>query len=138
MEATAACPASGPAQRTEGRYDEAIRPFAASVEEPLRRYFDCHLEKLSRMLDGCAARCPDEFATRNAWVVHVFPRLPILLLYWPPDVEFDSQVTIRFDSSADTYFDVGTIDLPGRRAINGHRSISLGPITTTEPIAIVL
>lgn len=82
------------------------KAFRRECEEPLRELFDCHLEKLSRMLDGCAARCPDEFATRNAWVVHVFPRLPILLLYWPPDVEFDSQVTIRFDSSADTCFDV--------------------------------
>ena len=82
------------------------KAFRRECEEPLRELFDGHFERVSRILDDLTSSRPGEFATRNAWVVTVLPRLPVLLLYWPADDEFDSQVTIRFDSSADSCFDV--------------------------------
>jgi len=81
------------------------KAFRRDCEDPLRELFDRHFDQAASILDECATSRPEEFATRNAWVVTVFPRLPVLLLYWPSDNEFDSQVIIRFDSSADRCFD---------------------------------
>lgn len=93
------------------------KAFRRECEEPLKELFDRHFESTVRILNGRAASRPDEFATRNAWVVPVFPRLPVLLLYWPPDDEFDSQVTIRFDSTADNCFDVEQLIFLGEELI---------------------
>jgi hypothetical protein len=82
------------------------KAFMRECEEPLRELFDRHLQKAALLLDGYGAVHPDEFASQHAWLVHVFPRLPVLLLYWPKDDEFESKVTIRFDSTADSCFDV--------------------------------
>jgi hypothetical protein len=82
------------------------KAFMRECEEPLRELFDRHLQKAALLLDAYGAVHPDEFASQHAWLVHVFPRLPVLLLYWPKDDEFESKVTIRFDSTADSCFDV--------------------------------
>jgi hypothetical protein len=82
------------------------KAFLRECEEPLKELLDRHFERASHIFGEFSARCRDEFATNNAWMVPVFPRLPVLLLYWPRDDEFDSQVTIRFDSTADSCFDV--------------------------------
>ena len=82
------------------------KAFRRECEEPLRELLDRHLQKAAMLLDGYGAAHPEEFATSNAWLIYVFPRLPVLIRYWPKDDEFDSKVTVRFDSTADGYFDV--------------------------------
>jgi hypothetical protein len=82
------------------------KAFMRECEEPLRELFDRHPQKAILLLDGYRADHPEKFASQYAWLIYVFPRLPVLLLYWPKDDEFDSKVTIRFDSTADGYFDV--------------------------------
>jgi hypothetical protein len=82
------------------------KAFRRECEEPLGELLDSHLQKAAVLLDGYGAVHPEEFATPNAWLIYVFPCLPVLILYWPKDDEFDSKVTIRFDSTADGYFDV--------------------------------
>jgi hypothetical protein len=81
------------------------KAFRRECEEPLRELFDSHLTKAALLLDGYGAGHPEEFASQHAWLVYVFPLLPVLLLYWPKDDEFESKVTIRFDSTADSCFD---------------------------------
>jgi hypothetical protein len=82
------------------------KAFMRECEEPLRELFDRHLQKVALLLDGYGAGYPEEFASQYAWFINVFPRLPVLLLYWPKDDEFESKVTIRFDATADSCFDV--------------------------------
>ena len=82
------------------------KAFRRECEEPLGELLDRHLREAGVFLDGYGAAHPEEFAAPNTWLIHVFPRLPVLILYWPKDDEFDSKVTIRFDSTADGYFDV--------------------------------
>jgi len=82
------------------------KAFMRECEEPLKDLFDGHLQKAALLLNGYGAGHPEEFASQHAWLVYVFPRLPVLLLYWPRDDEFESQVTIRFDSTANSCFDV--------------------------------
>src|SRR5271169_1101553 len=83
-----------------------FKAFKRECEEPLKELFDKHFTKVALLLDGYGAEHPEGFATRNVWLVYVFPRLPVLFLYWPADDEFESQITIRFDSTADKCFDV--------------------------------
>ena len=82
------------------------KAFQRECEEPLRELFDRHFEKVALILDGYGSVHPTGFATPNAWLLNVFPMLPVVFLYWPEDDEFESKVTIRFDSTADKYFDV--------------------------------
>jgi hypothetical protein len=82
------------------------KAFRRECEEPMRELFDRHLQRASFLLDGYGATHPEGFAEPNAWLIHLFPRLPLLILYWPQDDEFESKVTIRFDSTADSCFDV--------------------------------
>jgi hypothetical protein len=82
------------------------KAFRRECEEPLKELFDQNLTGTGRLLDEYGATHPEGFETRNAWLLHVFPKLPVLLLYWPKDEEFESSVAIRFDSTADKYFDV--------------------------------
>lgn len=83
-----------------------VKAFKRECEEPMRELLDRHFRKVSVLLDEYGAEHQEEFSTPNAWLVYVFPRLPVLILYWPEEDEFESKVTIRFDSSADRYFDV--------------------------------
>ncbi len=82
------------------------KAFLRECEEPLRELFDKHFQHVAQFLDGYGATHPGGFATPNAWLIYAFPRLPVLFLYWPADDEFGSKVTIRFDSTADSCFDV--------------------------------
>jgi len=82
------------------------KAFLRECEEPLKELFDRHLDKAALLLDAYGASHPAEFPSQHAWLVYVFPRLPILLIYWPKDDEFESKVTMRFDSTADNCFDV--------------------------------
>ncbi|MGO9013339.1 MAG: DUF3786 domain-containing protein [Dissulfurispiraceae bacterium] len=82
------------------------KAFQRECEEPLRELFDRHLEKAALVLDAYGSVHPSGFATPNAWLLNVFPMLPVVFLYWPQEDEFESKVTIRFDSTADKYFDV--------------------------------
>ncbi|MBF0557892.1 MAG: DUF3786 domain-containing protein [Nitrospirae bacterium] len=82
------------------------KAFKRECEEPLKNLFDGHLMETASYLDRQGAEHPDGFSTGHAWLVYVFPRLPVLFLYWPRDDEFDSQVSIRFDTTADVCFDV--------------------------------
>ena len=82
------------------------KAFQRECEEPLRELFDRYFEKTALVLDEYGSVHLEGFATPNAWLLNVFPGLPVVFLYWPADDEFESKVTIRFDSTADKYFDV--------------------------------
>ncbi|HMK60890.1 MAG TPA: DUF3786 domain-containing protein [Dissulfurispiraceae bacterium] len=80
--------------------------FMRECEEPLRELLDTQFQATDAGLRRQGAEHQEGFATPYAWLIRAFPQLPILLLYWPKDTEFDSKVTICFDSTADQYFDV--------------------------------
>lgn len=82
------------------------KAFMRECEDPLRELFDHHFERVTALLDEYGAGHPAEFATPNAWLIYLFPQVPVIFLYWPADDEFESKVTIRFDSTADSCFDV--------------------------------
>ncbi len=95
------------------------KAFQRECEEPLRELFDRDFEKAARVLDGYGSVHPDGFATPNAWLLKAFPMLPVVFLYWPQDDVFESKVTIRFDSTADKYFDVEQLIFLTKEIVEG-------------------
>ena len=82
------------------------KAFKRECEDTLKELFDRDFEKVASLLDRRGAEHLQGFQTRDAWLIYIFPRLPVILLYWPEDDEFESQISIRFDSTADKCFDV--------------------------------
>lgn len=85
------------------------KSFTRDCEEPLREHFDRDLEGAEHALERLgAARLAGTPAT-VAWEIFALPRVPVLLLYWPPDEEFPSQLKILFDATADRFLDVESL-----------------------------
>jgi hypothetical protein len=85
------------------------KSFARDCEEPLRLLFDRDPRAVAQALERLGAlRLPDTPAP-VAWKLPALPRVPVLLLYWPQDEEFPSQIKILFDATADRFLDVESL-----------------------------
>lgn len=83
--------------------------FTRDCEEPLREMLDEDLAKVTQLLSGFGASSLDGFPTKYAWHILLLPKMPVVILYWPADIEFDSKVKVLFDSTADKFLDVESI-----------------------------
>lgn len=85
------------------------RSFTRDCEEPFREMFDRDLQKVEAMLSRYGACKRDDFPTHYAWYIALLPKVPVVILYWPADSEFGSQVKILLDSTADQFLDVESL-----------------------------
>jgi hypothetical protein len=83
--------------------------FTRDCEEPLRALLDSNIEGVSSILQRLGAVHRESFPSPFAWHLFLLPRIPVIILYWPRDDEFDSKVKILFDSTADTFLDAEAI-----------------------------
>jgi hypothetical protein len=83
--------------------------FQRDCEEPLRELFDTNFKKTSGVLSSLGAEKSDEFPTESAWNIYLLPRIPVGILYWAKEDEFESKAKILFDSSADKFLDAEAI-----------------------------
>lgn len=83
--------------------------FARDCEEPLRALFDRDAARAERELERLGAVREAGTPAPVAWKVPALPRVPVLVLYWPPEEEFASQCKILFDATADRYLDVESL-----------------------------
>jgi hypothetical protein len=83
--------------------------FTRDCEEPLRALMDNSTDAVSSILRRLGASHRDSFPTPFAWHLYLLPRIPVMILYWPRDDEFDSKVKILFDSTADIFLDAEAI-----------------------------
>jgi hypothetical protein len=91
--------------------------FRRECEEPMRDLFDRDLGAISEILRRIGAEEREGFATRNAWLLFLLPKVPVLILYWPEEDEFDSKVSVLFDSTADQFLDVESLIFLGEGLI---------------------
>ena len=61
------------------------------------------------ILNKLGASICNSFPTKYAWHIHLLPKIPILILYWPEEEGFQSKVSILFDSTADRFLDVESL-----------------------------
>jgi hypothetical protein len=83
--------------------------FTRECEERLRELLDKDLQKVIQLLSRFGAGTRDDFPTNHAWHILLLPKMPVVVLYWPADIEFGSKVKVLFDSTADKFLDVESI-----------------------------
>jgi hypothetical protein len=100
------------------------KSFAREAEEPLRGLFDRDVAAAERALERLGAVREPGTPAPVAWRLAALPRVPVLLLYWPPEEEFASKCKVLFDATADRYLDVESLTF----LIEGlAKNIELGP-----------
>ncbi len=83
--------------------------FQRDCEEPLRELFDKNFEGAAVILNRLGAERREDFPTKRAWHLFLLPKIPVIILYWPKEEEFESKVKIIFDSTADRFLDSESI-----------------------------
>ncbi|MFO0754503.1 MAG: DUF3786 domain-containing protein [Thermodesulfovibrionales bacterium] len=83
--------------------------FLREAEDPLRELFDRDTGRVEAVLAGLGAERRDDFPTQHAWLLHLLPKMPAMILYWPSEEEFPSKAKVLFDSTADAFLDVESI-----------------------------
>jgi hypothetical protein len=83
--------------------------FHRDCEEPLRRMLDSDLQVMKQLLETFGAEESDDFPAQYAWQISLLPKVPVAVLYWAADDEFDSKLKILFDSTADKFLDVESL-----------------------------
>jgi hypothetical protein len=91
--------------------------FRRECEDPLRELLDRDFSPVTGILCRIGAEERSGFATRNAWHLFLLPKLPVLILYWPREDEFESRVSMLFDSTADQFLDVESLMFLGEGLI---------------------
>lgn len=76
----------------------------ASVSKTLDRKFGPNIEALrKRAAELGGTEIPDETSGGLAWLFHAFPKVPIKLIHYPADDEFEAEYKILFDKSATAF-----------------------------------
>jgi hypothetical protein len=91
--------------------------FLRECEDPLRELLDRELGAVSGILEKLGAEKRGGLAAKNAWHIFLLPKLPVLILYWPQEDEFESKVSILFDSTADQFLDAEALMFLGEGLI---------------------
>lgn len=83
--------------------------FLRDCEDPLKELFERDFDIIENILTRFGAERRSEYSTKNAWRMHLLPKIPVLILYWQKEEEFESKVKILFDSTADRFLDAESI-----------------------------
>jgi hypothetical protein len=91
--------------------------FLRECEDPLRELLDRDCDPVADILRRIGAEELSGFATQNAWHLFLLPKVPVLILYWPKEEEFESKVSMLFDSTADQFLDAESLMFLGEGLI---------------------
>jgi hypothetical protein len=83
--------------------------FEQRCEKPLKHIADAHAELFEDLIDIFSGTPSDDFDSDISVVLFPFPRVPLLICYWKPEGELESQLHIFFDSTAEENLDIETI-----------------------------
>jgi hypothetical protein len=86
-----------------------ISSFERECEDPFRELFDRDTAGISLLIEKLGAEKQKGFDTEYAWRISLLPKVPVLILYWPPDEEFGSKLKLLFDSTADEFLDAESL-----------------------------
>jgi hypothetical protein len=83
--------------------------FEQRCEKPLKHIADAHAELFEDLIDIFNGTPSDNFDSDISVVLFPFPKLPLLICYWKPEGELESQLHIFFDSTAEENLNIETI-----------------------------
>ncbi len=77
------------------------RLLGQRCEKPLKRLVDTHTDLFEDIIDIFDGRLMEASACCDiSIVIHPLPKVPILIRYWKKEGDFDSVLTLLFDSTA--------------------------------------
>ncbi len=80
--------------------------FHGSCEVLLAKMFDQDKDKFIKRLLETGAEKVKGYPTEYSFVIYALPKLPLLVLLWPGDEEFDTACKVLLDSTATEFLDV--------------------------------
>jgi hypothetical protein len=85
--------------------------FVQRGEKPLKKLLDCNSELLEDLLGMFSGERGDNrlFSSDIALTLYPLPKVPILICYWGPEGDMDSELTIFFDASAEKHLKIESI-----------------------------
>jgi hypothetical protein len=83
--------------------------FEQRCEKPLKHIADTHTELFEDLIDIFNGTPSDNFDSDISVVLFPFPKVPLLICYWRPEGELESQLHIFFDSTAEENLNIQTI-----------------------------
>jgi hypothetical protein len=86
------------------------RLFEQRCEKPLKKVADTYtdlFEDLIRVFNG--RQVENHYDSDISLVLHPLPKVPILICYWKPEDELDSDLNIFFDSTAEANLNIESI-----------------------------
>jgi len=91
--------------------------------EPLKQIADLHNDIFFDLLDIFGGQKTEEFSSDHSRIIYPLPRVPFLILYWSAEDNFDSNIKVLFDSTADIFLDVDSIYILGRGIVEMFKKI---------------
>jgi hypothetical protein len=96
------------------RASSVAQYFHKRCEEPLKHLADSHTGVFFDLINIFGGKEVKGFSADYARIIYPLPRVPFLILYWKPEEEFESKLSLLFDSTADQYIDIEFIIGLGR------------------------
>jgi hypothetical protein len=96
----------------ELKYGSPMNPlFMQRGEKPLKKLIDSNSELLGELISLFSGERADNslFASDIALSLYPLPKVPILICYWKPEGDMDSNLNIFFDASADKHLKIESI-----------------------------
>ncbi len=90
----------------------AMNPlFVQRGEKPLKKLLDSNSELLGDLLSMFSGQRADNnlFSSDIALTLYPLPKVPILICYWTPEEDMDSDLNIFFDASAPKHLQIESI-----------------------------
>jgi len=85
--------------------------FVQRGEKPLKKLIDSHSELLGDLISMFSGERADNnlFSSDIALSLYPLPKVPILICYWHPEGDMDSDLNIFFDASAEKHLKIESI-----------------------------
>ncbi|MCG6551768.1 MAG: DUF3786 domain-containing protein [Candidatus Magnetominusculus sp. LBB02] len=86
-----------------------IGAFKKECESPLTEMFIKDYAASVAALRALGAEEVEGQPSNAAWKLYLLPKIPILILYWQSDEEFQPEIKVLFDSTAEKYLDIESL-----------------------------
>ncbi|SLM27892.1 Fe-S cluster domain protein [Desulfamplus magnetovallimortis] len=84
--------------------------FRQRCEMPMKKVADIYTDLFSDMVSVLNGKeVAREFQSDISVVMHVLPKVPVMICYWLPEDGLDSSLNIYFDETADRNLEIGAI-----------------------------
>jgi hypothetical protein len=83
--------------------------FEQRCEKPLKQIADTHTDLFENLIDIFSGTPSDNFDSDISVVLLPFPKVPLLISYWRPEGELESQLHLFFDSTAEDNLNIDSV-----------------------------